>query len=110
MSRLSGFNQHLEEGYKMTPEQFDLTENKPAKHIIAMERVRHAGLVLGEAEAKSEIALAFRNQALEVYNIALKAYKVSISLPTVISKPPKENKVKKANPAKQMPLFRDTIR
>ena len=53
----------------MTPEQFDLTENKPAKHIIAMERVRHAGLVLGEAEAKSEIALAFRNQALEVYNI-----------------------------------------
>jgi len=89
----------------MTPEQFDRTENKIAKHITAMERVRHAGLVLGEAEAKSEIALAFRNQALEVYNIALKAYKVSISMPTVRFSPPKEKKVKKAKPIQQMPLF-----
>ena len=94
----------------MTPEQFDRTENKIAKHITAMERVRHAGLVLGEAEAKSEIALAFRNQALEVYNITLKAYKVAISMPTVISKPPEEKKGKKAKPTKQMPLFLDTIK
>jgi len=103
-------NQHLEEGYKMTPEQFEHTENRTAKHFAAMERVRHAGLVLGEAEAKSEIALVERNQALKVYNTAIREYKVSISIPTVIFSPPKEKKVKKAKPIQQMPLFRDTIK
>lgn len=86
MSQLSGLNQHLEGGYKMTPEEFNCVEGALTHQLAGAEKVRRAGIVLGAAEAKSEIAKAERDYAVEAYNRAVKEYKVFLDTPMVLPK------------------------
>ena len=93
MSQLNGFNQHQEEGYKMTPEQFNCID-ETARQIAGSEKVRRTGVALGAAEAKSEIAKAERDYAVEAYNRAVKEYKVFLDTPMMVPKAPQPKRDK----------------